>query len=154
MYIYTYIYIYIYIYIPPPTERFQASAARENDAGLRNRGVWGFGRKEPVRFDSFRFRTFRQFIGLVRFGSDKEISVRRGSACVFRTCRGSVRFSAVRFRVRFRPVPELNGSVRFGSAGSVRFLIPSCYQGSTSSETCIRCATHAGNIEVLPISSA
>ena len=28
---------------------------------------------------------------------------------------------------RFRPVPKLNGSVRFGSAGSVRFLIPSCY---------------------------
>ena len=32
-----------------------------------------------------------------------------------------------RFRARFRPVPESNGSVRFGSAGSVRFLIPSCH---------------------------
>ena len=37
------------------------------------------------------------------------------------------RSSSVRFRVRFRPVPELNDSVRFGSAGSVRFLIPSCH---------------------------
>ena len=38
---------------------------------------------------------------------------------------GSVRFGSVRFRVRFRPVPELNGLVRFGLAGSVGFLIPS-----------------------------
>ena len=34
---------------------------------------------------------------------------------------GLVRFGSFRFRVRLRPVPELNGSVRFGSAGSVRF---------------------------------
>ena len=38
----------------------------------------------------------------------------------------SVRFGSLRFRVRFRPVPELNGSVRFGRFGSVRFLT-SCY---------------------------
>ena len=39
---------------------------------------------------------------------------------------GPVR-TTLRFHVRFRPVPKLNGSVRFGSAGSVRFLVPSCY---------------------------
>ena len=33
---------------------------------------------------------------------------------------------SVRFRVRFRPVQELTGPVRFASASSVRFLIPSC----------------------------
>ena len=55
-----------------------------------------------------------------RFGSVRFVffPVRRGSACVFRTRRGSARFGLVRFRVRFRRVPELNGSVRF--------LIPSC----------------------------
>ena len=57
--------------------------------------------------------TFREFIGSVRFFSENS----------FRTRRGSVRFGSDRFRVRFGPVPELNGSVRFGSAGSVRFLI-------------------------------
>ena len=31
-------------------------------------------RKEPVRFDSFRFRTFRQFTGSVRFGSVNDLS--------------------------------------------------------------------------------
>ena len=43
----------------------------------------------------------------------------QGLAYVFRTRSGSVRFGSVRFRVRFRPVPELNGSVRFGRFGSV-----------------------------------
>ena len=51
--------------------------------------------------------------------------VRRCSPCVFRTRRGSVRFGSVRFRVRFRPVPELKGSLRLGSACSVRLLIHS-----------------------------
>ena len=45
----------------------------------------------------------------------------RGSACVFWTRCGSVRLDSVRFRVRFRPVPELMGSVRFGSVRPVRF---------------------------------
>ena len=36
-------------------------------------------------------------------------------------------------RVWFRPVPELNGSVRFGSAGSVRFPIPSCVRHTSRS---------------------
>ena len=39
-------------------------------------------RKEPVRVDSFRFRTFRTFIGSVRFGK-VDCPFRYGSACVF-----------------------------------------------------------------------
>ena len=77
-------------------------------------------RKEPVRFDSFWFRTFRKFIGSVQFGQ-LFAPVRRGSVCLFRTRRGSVRFGLVRFRVRFRPVPKLKASVRFGSVRPVRF---------------------------------
>ena len=69
-----------------------------------------------VRFGSVRF-------GSVRFGQNI-LPIRCDSACVFRTRRGTV--GSVRFRVRFRPLPELNGSVRLGSAGSVWFLIPSC----------------------------
>ena len=85
-----------------------------------------------IRFGSglFKQSSVRRF-GSVRFGSVRFeqiiLPLRRGSACAFRTRRGSVRFGSVRFRVRFRPVQELNGSVRFGSAGSVRFLLPSCY---------------------------
>ena len=57
---------------------------------------------------------FSKFIASVRFGN-MFFSVRRSSACVFRTRRGSVRFGSFFFRVRFRPVPELTSSVRFGS---------------------------------------
>ena len=46
-------------------------------------------------------------IGSVRFGQ-LIFPVRCGSACVLWTRGGSVRFCSVRFRVRFRPVPELN----------------------------------------------
>ena len=49
--------------------------------------------------------------------------VRRGSACVFRTCSGS-RLGPVRFVSFPRPVPAGSGINRFGS---VRFLIPSCH---------------------------
>ena len=80
------------------------------------------------RFDSFGSELFEILsvrFGSVRFGQSN-LPVRRGSACAFRTRRGSVWFGSVRFHVRFRPVPELNGSDRFGSAGSVRFLVPSC----------------------------
>ena len=63
-------------------------------------------RKEPVRFDSFRFRTCQQFICSVRFGSEN--IVQSDSACVFGR------------------VVARSGSVRLGSAGCVRFLIPSC----------------------------
>ena len=56
-------------------------------------------RKEPARFDSFRFRTFRKFIGSVRFSSVLKIR-----------CPGSTRFG-----LRFSNAPWL-GPVRFGSA--------------------------------------
>ena len=80
--------------------------------------------------DSVRFVLVPDFSKIHRFRSVRFgqlfVPVRRGSACVFRRRRGSVRFGSVRFRVRFRPVPELiSSSVRFVSAGSVRFLIPS-----------------------------
>ena len=66
------------------------------------------------RFDLFRFRTVRNMIGSVR---NVNFPGRRGSACAFRTRRGSVRFGSVCFHVRFRPVPKFNGSVRFGRFG-------------------------------------
>ena len=108
----------------------------------------GSSRSESIRFDSFRFRTFVS--GSVRFGLVRTnihrfgsvwfgkivFPFRRGLACVFRMRRGSVRFGSVRFGFRFRPVPKLHGSVRFGSAGSagsagsVRFLIPDPDGGS------------------------
>ena len=88
--------------------------------------------------DELLYVTWRNRFGSIRFGSGlfEKSSVRfpsvrtikfPGSACVCRSRRGSVRFGSVRFRSRFRPVPELNGSVRFGLAGSVWFLIPSVY---------------------------
>ena len=57
-------------------------------------------RKEPVRFDSFRLRTFQETIGSVRFGSVRLgnlfVPARPGSACGFRTRRGlgPVRFGS------------------------------------------------------------
>ena len=75
-----------------------------------------------VRFDSFQFCTVRQLIGSAWFASVINFPVRHDTACVFRTHSGSVRFGSVRFRVRFRPVPELYDSVRFvrfGTFGSV-----------------------------------
>ena len=77
-------------------------------------------RKEPVRFDSFRFGTFRNLIGSVRFGEGKIcVLVRCDSACVFRTRRGSVRSVSVRFGSFLRPVLAGSGIipvrlVRFG----------------------------------------
>ena len=58
-------------------------------------------RKEPVRFDSLWFRTFLKLIGSVRCGKIV-VPVRRGSACVFRTRRGSVRFGSASGSGRFR----------------------------------------------------
>ena len=80
-------------------------------------------RKEPVRFDFVSVPDFsskiHRFVS-VRFGK-LIFPVRRGSACAFRTRRGSDR---TRFRVRFRPVPEFIkrfGSARFGRFGSVSY---------------------------------
>ena len=78
--------------------------------------------KEPLRFDSFRFRTFRQLIGSFRkitFPGSTRFGLRFSDASWL----GLVRFGSFS-----PPVPagsRLNGSVRFSSAGSVRFLIPS-----------------------------
>ena len=79
-------------------------------------------RKSHEGTGSVRFVSVPNFFdnSSVRFGSVWKIKIpfRRSSACVFSEASwlGPVRFS---FRVRFRPVPELNGSVRFGSAGPV-----------------------------------
>ena len=78
---------------------------------------------------SVRFVSIPDFSSKIhRFGSVRLgqviFPVRHGSACAFRTRRGSVRFGSIR-RVRFRPVPKLSGSVRFGRFGTV--LIPSCF---------------------------
>ena len=115
---------------PPQPRR---SELQEGTGSVRFVSVLEFLDNSSVRFGSVRF-------GKLVF------PVRRGSACVFRTRRGSVWFDSVRFRVRFRPVPEFNGSVRFGRFGPVshsflsfkaghwnisfqslkRFLIPFC----------------------------
>ena len=56
-------------------------------------------RKEPVRFDSFRFRIFRISIGLVRFVWFDAVRPSFFGRVVARS-------GSVRFRVRFRPVPK------------------------------------------------
>ena len=67
--------------------------------------------------------------GWVRFGKLCFL-VRRGSTCVFRLRLGSVRFvSASYSRINVPAGSRINDSVRFDSAGSVRFLIPSCHMG-------------------------
>ena len=137
MYIYIYIYIHIYIYIyiyssflfelifdevvvKSPHEQlyFLPALAVEWPAAAR---------QVQERTGSVRFVSVPYFLKSHRFDSVRTniFPVRRGSACVFRRRFGSVRFGSVRFRVRFRPVLELDGSVRFGSAGPVRVLIPS-----------------------------
>ena len=85
-------------------------------------------RKEPVRFDSFWFRSFRKFIGLVRFGSDNYFpnSTRFVPHFSDASWLGPVRFGSVLLPVPADSRIKRVGSVRFGSAGSVGFLIPSC----------------------------
>ena len=83
------------------------------------------GTKEPVRFDSFRFRTFlRKLFGSVRFGADKYFSrfdtVRTAFFGRVVARSGSVRFVSASGSGRFR-----NWPIRFGSVRPVRFLIPS-----------------------------
>ena len=64
--------------------------------------------------------------GPVRFGK-LFVPVRRGSACVFRTRRGSVRFGSIRFRLRFPAGSGIKrfGSVRFGSVLCSFVIVPS-----------------------------
>ena len=78
--------------------------------------------REPVRFDSFRFRIFLKLIGSVRFGSDKLFSrfdpirlpVERLMA---RSC--SVRTVSASGSGRFQSQAVRFGSVRFGRFGSL-----------------------------------
>ena len=84
-----------------------------------------------VRFGSVRFGSeidigSKHVIGLVRFGSENKISrfdaVRPALLERVMVRSGSVRFGSAFGSGRFR-----NFTVRFGSAGSVRFLTPSWY---------------------------
>ena len=131
---YIYIYIYIYSYLRLAARRLAKVAPSKRslpgsfllDPGDR---MCLFIYQEgtgSVRFVSVPdFPTVNRF-GSVRFGKTR-FQVRRGSACVFRTRRSSVRLGSLRFRVRFWPVLELNGSVR-----PVRFgflLLPDISKG-------------------------
>ena len=107
---YVCIYIYIYIYISIHLSLYLSLSIYIyiyiywRLGALHTLGPWI--RKEPVRFDSFRFRTFIGSVRTIIFPD----TVR---PAFFRTYRGSVRFGSVRFRARFWPVPKLNGSFRF-----------------------------------------
>ena len=82
--------------------------------GGRHRTTYsGRNRFGSILFGSGLFENSSARFGSVRF-EQINFPVRRGSACVFRMHRGSVRFGSVRFCVRFRPVPEFSRSVRFG----------------------------------------
>ena len=75
-------------------------------------------RKEPVRFDSFRFRTFQTFIGSVRFGLGTYFP---GSTRFGLRFSGASWFGLVRFRSFPHPVPAGSGINRFGSVRFGRF---------------------------------
>ena len=81
--------------------------------------IAGRNRFGSIRFGSGLFEK-RNRVGSLRFGQ-LFVPVRRSSAHVFRTRRGSVRSGSVCFRVRFRPVPEFDGSVRYGRFGLVSY---------------------------------
>ena len=86
---------------------------------LRLKPTAAHPRREPVRFDSFRFRTFRKLIGSVQFSSDKN------------NCPGSMRFGLrfsdasslgpVQFVLLPRPAPAGSRNKRFASVRPVRF---------------------------------
>ena len=134
LYMYIYIYIYICVYIDacivlffcetddsPRSPQEQPKAAPNLfQGGCR---IWHVGldiSKVQKGTGSVRFVSVPDFSTIHRFGSVRFgqifFPVRRGSDCVFRTRRGSVRFGSVRLRVRNQSVLELSGSVRFGSA--------------------------------------
>ena len=134
VYVYIYIYIYIYSYIAvicvityrtQPREEVRSAGRTRRRETLQpdTHEPVHKCRKEPIRFDSFRFRTFDKFIGSVRFGSDK---------CFPGSMRFGLRFSEaswlgpVRFGSFPRPAPvgsEIKrfGSVRFGQFASVSY---------------------------------
>ena len=112
IYIYTHIHISIYIYIYILNEGGPCLLKR---AGRSRFGSTCFGsglfKTSSVRFGSVRTTIF---LGSTWFG------LRCLGRVVARS--GSVR---CRVRVRFRPVPELHGSARFGSVRFGSVLIPS-----------------------------
>ena len=75
------------------------------------------------RFDSFRFRTVRQFIGSVRFRKI-HLPVQRGSAWAFqaRQWLGPVRFGSFPRPVSAGSGIKRFGSVQFGRFGSVSYF--------------------------------
>ena len=77
-------------------------------------------RKEPVRFDSFRFRSFLKFVGSVRFGSVRKIVVPGSTRFGLRFSDTSW-LSPVRFGSFPRSVPSGSRVKRFGSVRPVRF---------------------------------
>ena len=80
--------------------------------------------QEGNRFGSIRFGSGLSVrFGLVRFGK-MYVPVRRDSACIFRTHRGSVWFGSVPRPVLAGSRRQLFGSVRFGRFSLC--LIPSC----------------------------
>ena len=94
---------------------------------------------------SVRFVSVPDFSKTHRFGSVRFDSVRKKKYSRFDAVRLAffervvARFDSVRFRVRFRPAPDRIkrfGSVRFRSAGSVRFLIPSASSELKTPRTC------------------
>ena len=90
--------------------------------------VTDYIRKEPVRFGSVRFGSVPDFSKDIRFGSvwfgNSFFRFDAVRPALF--IRVVARSGSVRFRIRSRLVLEFIDSVRFGSAGSVRFLITSC----------------------------
>ena len=87
-----------------------------------------FVRKEPIRFDSFRFWIFRKVLGSVRFGSEKYVSQFDTVRPVFLpTRRGSVPFVSASGSASgsgwFQNYTFRFGLVRFGRFGSVPYSI-------------------------------
>lgn len=82
--------------------------------------------KEPVRFGSVPHFSKNNRFGSVRFGNSFSGSTRFGLRFSDASWLGPVRFGSVRFRVRFRPVPEFIVSVRPVRLGFL--FLPSCCQ--------------------------
>ena len=110
------------------TTKATRSQAISSQSWLEYQSGSAMCRKESVRFDSFRFQIFRKLIGSIRFGSVRFCSA-RNKVSRFDAVRpaflfgrvvarsASVRFGSASGSGRFQ-----NETVRFGSAGSVRFL--------------------------------
>ena len=88
-------------------------------------------RKDPVRFDSFRFRTFRQLIGSVWFRSDRFVlsSTRFGRHFSDASWLCPVRIGSFPRPVSAGSRIKRFGSVRFGRFGSVSYSFLSYFYG-------------------------